>query len=194
MRSNRVVRFGMQRTVDSAGKANLAFRFSVHLPLCKDWRFHFPYAGAPPCVGELCMVDVFTSAKRSQIMAAIRSSENERTELRLLQLFRRAKIAGWRRRQKVVGMPDFVFRVSKIAVFVDGCFWHGCPSCKRFPKSNQDFWRRKFAKNKRRDRAITQALQKEGWRVVRIWEHTLRDGAACQLAQLKQMLTESARD
>jgi DNA mismatch endonuclease, patch repair protein len=137
------------------------------------------------------MVDVFTPAKRSEIMAGIRSCRNERTELRLIRLFRIERIAGWRRRQKIFGMPDFVFPASKIAVFVDGCFWHGCPSCKRGPKSNQDFWHRKFAKNRRRDRTVTRTLQKNGWRVVRIWEHSLKDGAVRQLSQLKRLLEET---
>jgi DNA mismatch endonuclease (patch repair protein) len=71
------------------------------------------------------MADVFTKIKRSQVMAAIRSKGNKDTELKLISIFRKYRITGWRRHQVVFGNPDFIFRKAKIAVFVDGCFWHG---------------------------------------------------------------------
>ena len=70
--------------------------------------------------------------------------------------------------------PDFVFRAARLAVFVDGCFWHGCPRHGTRPKGNAAFWRRKFAANRARDRRVNRALRRAGWRVLRIWEHTLR--------------------
>jgi len=70
--------------------------------------------------------------------------------------------------------PDFVFRRARLALFVDGCFWHGCPQHGTQPKGNAAFWRRKFSRNKKRDRLVTRTLRKSGWRVIRIWEHTLR--------------------
>jgi len=73
------------------------------------------------------MTDVFTEAKRSEVMSRIRAHGNRGTELALIALFRASGLTGWRRRQPVFGKPDFVFRGSKVAVFVDGCFWHGCP-------------------------------------------------------------------
>ena len=73
-----------------------------------------------------------------------------------------------------IGKPDFIFPKLKLAVFVAGCFWHGCPQHATRPKGNAAFWRRKFATNQARDRAVNRALRRDGWRVVRIWEHTLR--------------------
>jgi DNA mismatch endonuclease (patch repair protein) len=69
--------------------------------------------------------------------------------------------------------PDFVFPKLKLAVFVDGCFWHGCPIHATWPKQNAAFWRTKILGNKVRDRLVDRTLRKAGWRVVRVWEHEL---------------------
>lgn len=119
------------------------------------------------------MSDVFTKAKRSRIMSAIRSTGNKDTELRLATIFRRHSIKGWRRHQAVFGSPDFVFRRQKLAVFVDGCFWHGCRQHCRKPKTNRKYWQSKIARNKARDRLVNRLLRAEGWKIVRIWGHTL---------------------
>jgi DNA mismatch endonuclease, patch repair protein len=66
---------------------------------------------------------------------------------------------------------DIVFRPSKVAVFVDGCFWHGCSEHGSWPKSNASFWRRKIEANQDRDRDTDRALRRAGWRVIRVWEH-----------------------
>ena len=71
------------------------------------------------------------------------------------------------------GRPDFVFPRQRLAVFVDGCFWHGCPTHATWPKQNAKFWRTKIPGNQRRDRAVSRLLRKKGWRVLRIWEHAL---------------------
>jgi len=120
------------------------------------------------------MPDVFTIAKRSEVMSRIRSKENKDTELKLASLFRQSAIKGWRRNQRLLGRPDFVFRTSKVAVFVDGCFWHGCPRCYRPPRSNLEYWNAKHMRNRKRDRIVTKELRRMGWTVVRVWEHELR--------------------
>jgi DNA mismatch endonuclease, patch repair protein len=120
------------------------------------------------------MADVFSKAKRSAVMARIRSHGNEATEVALAKLFRKNKITGWRRRQNIFGKPDFVFRRARLAVFVDGCFWHGCPRHATKPKNNRAFWRRKFSRNKARDLLVTRELRRRGWRVLRIWECSLK--------------------
>lgn len=120
------------------------------------------------------MSDVFSKAKRSEVMSRIRGKGNKDTELALIAIFRRHGITGWRRHQKLFGKPDFVFRQERVAVFVDGCFWHGCPQHKTKPKANKAFWARKFAANKARDRLVTRTLRAAGWLVLRIWEHDLR--------------------
>jgi len=119
------------------------------------------------------MADVFSQAKRSAVMARIRSKGNRATELVLATLFRRHGFTGWRRRQAVFGKPDFIFRQLRLAVFVDGCFWHACPRHGTLPAGNRAFWRRKFAANQARDRRVNQTLRRRGWRVLRIWEHEL---------------------
>ena len=119
-------------------------------------------------------MDVFSIAKRSDVMSRIRSKGNERTELRLIAIMKEAGITGWRRNQPVFGKPDFVFRLERVAVFVDGCFWHGCPKCYRRPSSNTRFWDAKVVRNRARDAEVTKALRRAEWKVVRIWEHQLR--------------------
>jgi DNA mismatch endonuclease (patch repair protein) len=120
------------------------------------------------------MPDVFTKSKRSEVMSRIRSRGNRDTELELAKLFRANGITGWRRHQPVFGKPDFIFRKLRVAVFVDGCFWHGCLQHATKPRNNAAFWRRKFVANKARDLLVNRTLRKAGWRVVRIWEHELK--------------------
>jgi DNA mismatch endonuclease (patch repair protein) len=119
------------------------------------------------------MSDVFTREKRSAVMARIRGSGNKDTELRLIALMRAVRITGWRRNSTLIGKPDFVFPKLRLAVFVDGCFWHGCPIHATQPKQNAEFWLTKIARNQVRDRLVSRTLRKTGWRVLRIWEHEL---------------------
>lgn len=126
------------------------------------------------------MADIWSKKKRSEVMALIRSKGNKVTELGLASLFRSAGISGWRRNQKVFGKPDFVFRKHHLAVFVDGCFWHGCPRCYRGPDSNRKYWNAKILRNRQRDREVARALRKAGWRLIRVWECALAERpAAC---------------
>jgi DNA mismatch endonuclease (patch repair protein) len=138
------------------------------------------------------MSDVFSKAKRSHVMARIRGQGNKDTELRLIELFRAEGITGWRRGSALPGRPDFVFPRVRLAVFVDGCFWHGCPLHATWPKQNAAFWRAKILGNRRRDRAVDRQLRKLGWVVVRIWEHALtRKHAARTAARLKRSLAST---
>lgn len=118
------------------------------------------------------MADVFSIEKRSDVMSRIRARGNRDTELRLMQLFREGAIRGWRRNKAIFGKPDFVFPSARVAVFVDGCFWHRHPGCKfcYTPKTCAEFWLPKFQRNVVRDRLVTRTLRKAGWKVVRIWE------------------------
>jgi DNA mismatch endonuclease, patch repair protein len=99
------------------------------------------------------MVDIFTKTKRSYVMSRIRGKGNCGTELRMIEIFRTNKITGWRRNHTLFGKPDFVFRVAKVAVFVDGCFWHKCPKHGHIPRGNVHYWRKKLARNVERDPA-----------------------------------------
>jgi DNA mismatch endonuclease (patch repair protein) len=114
-------------------------------------------------------------------MRAIRSYGNRSTELRLRASLVQQGISGWRLQQtNVFGVPDFFFPRRKIAIFVDGCFWHGCPGCGHVPKTNTSYWQQKIERNRRRDVLVTKTLQKSGYKVIRLWECRVRsDLAGC---------------
>jgi DNA mismatch endonuclease (patch repair protein) len=122
------------------------------------------------------MSDVISSAKRSEIMSRIRGKDTvpERN-------LRRAALAiGLRYRlHRRIGKtrPDLVFMGAKVAVFVDGCFWHCCPLHGVMPKSNRAFWQKKLGRNVQRDAEDTQSLIEAGWRVLRFWEHEVEESA-----------------
>lgn len=126
-------------------------------------------------------------------MARVRGSGNVSTELKMIALLRNAGITGWRRGAPLPGKPDFVFRAQKVALFVDGCFWHGCPRHRRTPKSRLDFWTVKLARNAQRDRAVTRALRASGWTVLRVWECALaRSRAGRTVARIVRALAATA--
>ncbi len=127
----------------------------------------------PLITANRSMPDVFAKAKRSEVMSRIRGRGNKDTELALAKLLRRHGITGWRRNQSVFGKPDFIFPKLKLAVFVDGCFWHACPKHTTKPKNNRAFWQRKFSANKKRDQLVNRTLRRMGWHILRIWEHEL---------------------
>lgn len=123
-------------------------------------------------------------------MARVRSTGNRTTEWRLRGALIKYGVSGWRlNSRELPGRPDFVFREAKVAVFVDGCFWHGCPSCGRLPKTRQAFWRTKIAANVLRDKRDNRKLRQLGWTVVRIWEHELksRDTKRC-ISRIRRLL------
>lgn len=120
------------------------------------------------------MPDVFTKEKRSDVMSRIRGKGNKDTELLMIHILRTNHITGWRRNQPLLGKPDFVFRKQKLALFVDGCFWHCCPDHSKIPENNRAFWEKKLQKNKDRDQFVSEQLTKKGWKVERIWEHELK--------------------
>jgi DNA mismatch endonuclease, patch repair protein len=113
----------------------------------------------------------------------------------MVELLRAAHLVGWRRHvqlrpkksaedfehstvkkaDRILTRPDFVFRSAKVALFIDGCFWHGCRIHSTAPAQNAEFWSAKLSRNVQRDRVQTRALEQAGWQVLRIWEHELRD-------------------
>ena len=118
-------------------------------------------------------MDVFTKAKRSEVMRAVKS-KNTRLEL----LFRRAL---WRKgfrystnSTRYFGTPDLVLKRHKTVIFVDSCFWHGCGKHCRLPSVRISFWKTKIANNRTRDRKVTSYYRRYGWRVFRIWEHDIK--------------------
>jgi DNA mismatch endonuclease (patch repair protein) len=121
------------------------------------------------------MADTFTKDQRSQIMRQVKSSRNKSTEIRLIQLFKNLSIKGWRRNYKIFGKPDFIFPEVRIAIFIDGCFWHGHNCRNTKPKDNQEYWTQKINRNIQRDNIVNEHLTNKGWTVIRLWECELKD-------------------
>ena len=120
------------------------------------------------------MADVFSKAERSEIMQKVKSSGNKSTEVQLIRYFQENGITGWRRHYDVKGHPDFVFLSERIAVFVDGCFWHGHDCRNTRPSANREYWEKKRRRNMEHDREITARFENRGWTVIRIWECELK--------------------
>lgn len=130
------------------------------------------------------------TAARSRIMSAIRGKGNKTTEAEVARMLRSSKVKGWRRHLALPGRPDFAFPRERLAVFVDGCFWHGCPRCYKAPSTNAGFWSAKVEGNRKRDRRVSRALRSQGWKVLRLWEHSLvREPSV--LRRIQKMLTLS---
>jgi len=153
------------------------------------------------------MADVFSKAKRSEVMSRIRGKGNKSTELAMAKAFKPAGIKGWRRHVAIklkpktlrkarasiepkvlVVKPDFVFYKERVVVFVDGCFWHQCPLHSKVPTGNRKFWAQKLYGNVERDRIRTRKLKASGWRVLRFWEHQLDPVEPRILNQLAKQL------
>lgn len=135
-------------------------------------------------------MDDLTPEQRSYAMSRVKARGNASTELRMVALLKAHRIHGWRRHLDIPGRPDFAFRRERVAVFVDGCFWHACPRCFRMPTSNADYWESKIERNKRRDSRVTRELRGKNWHVVRVWEHSLREPDKVA-ARLRRTLTRA---
>lgn len=119
------------------------------------------------------MADVLTKKQRSYNMTRIKS-KNTGPELVLRKLLSQNKVRGFRLQYKIFGRPDLAFPKNKLAVFIDGCFWHKCPICFVKPTSHIEFWNKKIRNNLKRDKEVNKLLTKNGWKVLRIWEHELK--------------------
>lgn len=144
-------------------------------------------------IGDLMKrLDRLTAVERSYVMSKVRNAgTGPELVLRRALWVRGARYltpAGYKRKYKhqLVGRPDIIFPGVKVAVFVDGCFWHGCPlKCKGEPATNQDFWRVKIETNRARDQEVNRRLEELGWLVRRYWEHEVR-----RVEELDRIVTE----
>jgi DNA mismatch endonuclease (patch repair protein) len=128
--------------------------------------------------GRSKFMDNVDRETRSRIMRAIRSSGNVTTEVAMAKVLRAAGLGGWRRSNKLLpGKPDFVWRKSKVALFVHGDYWHGNRDTFRPPKSNVKFWRDKIKKNRERDARVAAEMRALGWTVFVVWESDLKEHA-----------------
>lgn len=134
-----------------------------------------------------------TPEQRSRVMRAVPSKDTS-AERQLRRALSRAGIRGYRLHAKAVpGHPDLIFGRTKVAIFVDGCFWHGCRECYRAPKTNTDYWRMKVTRNRERDRRITEECREAGWTVVRLWEHEINNGADAAARMISRLLAKLER-
>jgi len=119
------------------------------------------------------MPDVLTKKQRSYNMSMIRA-KNTGPEMALRKILSKKQIRGYRLHYKLPGRPDIVFPARKLAIFVDGCFWHKCPKCFVRPKTRRAFWDKKIKSNTKRDMTVNLLLKKSGWKILRLWEHLVR--------------------
>lgn len=121
------------------------------------------------------MTDVLTKKQRSYNMSMIKSKDTK-AEIRLRKFLFSKRLRGYRIHSKVItGRPDIAFTRYKVAIFVDGCFWHKCPRCFIKPQTRKNFWKKKIEGNVKRDKEVNHILKKQGWKVIRFWEHEIKN-------------------
>lgn len=119
-------------------------------------------------------MDTHTKKQRSYNMSQIKRS-NTKPEITFRKYVWSKGVRCYRVKNKIPGKPDLYFPSKKIAVFIDGCFWHKCPKCFIKPKSNNKYWDKKIERNTQRDKEIKRLLQNQNIHVIRIWEHQVND-------------------
>lgn len=132
------------------------------------------------------MVDVLTRKQRSFNMSRIKSG-NTTPEAIIRKALRNAGLKH-SHSSYIFGKPDIIFKKPKIAVFIDGCFWHKCPKCFVTPATRKSFWMNKIGKNIKRDKEVNQTLKKKGWRVIRFWEHHVRKNTLRSVLKIRKEL------
>jgi DNA (cytosine-5)-methyltransferase 1 len=134
-----------------------------------------------------------TTEQRSRIMRAV-PGKNTSVEKELRRLLCDADFRGYRLHDsRVPGSPDVVFTRIRVAIFVDGCFWHGCAQCYRAPKSNSEYWTMKVRRNKERDERVTVACEAAGWVVLRLWEHEILKTPAAAISKVTRIMKKAER-
>lgn len=137
------------------------------------------------------MTDTRTPQQRRRIMTAVRSTDTG-PELRLRRALYAAGIRGWRcHYERVLGKPDLAWPALRVAVFVDGAFWHGHPS-RHKPGRSGAYWDAKIARNMQRDREIVTALESVGWTVLRAWDFEIRQDLPAIVARVTDVLRQRA--
>lgn len=121
-------------------------------------------------------------------MSKIRG-KNTGPEVKLRKLLWSQGIRGYRTHYNVSGKPDIVFIKKKIAIFIDGCFWHKCPVCFQEPETRKEFWMKKIQSNVERDKKVNEQLKVEGWTVMRFWEHDIRKKPDAVIKKIKEKMS-----
>jgi len=150
---------------------------------------HREEQGAPDGIGPLGPPPPATSEAVSRSMKG-NVAKDTKPELALRRLLREAGYPGYRLHwKKAPGRPDIAYPGRKVAIFVNGCYWHRCPHCNpSLPKTNTEFWEKKFALNQERDARKTKALEDEGWTVFTVWECQIRDDPEAAVSMVSTSL------
>ncbi len=133
------------------------------------------------------MTDVLTPAQRKLNMSRIRGKDTS-PEMKIRKLLFSKGIRGYRITSKLPGKPDIVFPRKRVAVFIDGCFWHKCPVHFQEPDTRKEFWMGKIDRNVERDQVINRKLEEAGWKVIRIWEHQVRENSELVVDEIIECL------
>lgn len=132
------------------------------------------------------MTDIYSKKKRSEIMSHVKG-KNTGLELLAKKLLKDSGVSGFKRGDGVFGRPDFIFTKEKIALFIDGGFWHGLNYAK-IKNKLPSFWKEKMAANMKRDRRVNKTLRSEGWKVLRVWDYQIKKDPQKFIKRLKQLL------
>jgi len=138
------------------------------------------------------MADTFSTKKRSQIMQKIKSKNTKLENKIISDLWKK----GYRFRRNVTslyGKPDIAIKKYKIVIFIDSCFWHGCPDHCRMPTSNKPYWENKIKRNKERDKKVVEYFKKKGWNILRIWEHELKNDYETTISKIEKFISDAKR-
>lgn len=136
------------------------------------------------------MADIFTKKQRSEIMSKVRGKETK-MEIHIRKALWKK---GFRYRKNVsgyFGKPDILLKKFKTVIFLDSCFWHGCIKHGSLPKTRAKFWKEKIERNKERDREVSRYYKKEGWNVLRIWEHEIKKDMEIPIKKIVNFLNSS---
>lgn len=141
-------------------------------------------------------MDNLTEQQRTETMKAVKSRGSKIEKLMFEALDVKEVGAVEHHAEDLPGTPDFVHRTAKVAVFVDSCYWHGCPEHCSIPDSNQEYWKQKIESNKERDREVTEQLEDRGWLVKRIWGHSVKQQRARKwwATRLETLIQERASE
>ncbi|MGO9871217.1 MAG: very short patch repair endonuclease [Methanoregula sp.] len=138
------------------------------------------------------MSDVLTQEQRKLNMSHIRA-KNTGPEVKLRKLLFAKGFRGYRIHFDLLGKPDIVFTKKKIAIFIDGCFWHKCPVCFQEPETRKEFWMKKIQSNIDRDKKVNEQLKSEGWTIIRIWEHDVRKKPDDAIKKITETLEKTSK-
>ncbi|HEX8230927.1 MAG TPA: very short patch repair endonuclease [Chloroflexia bacterium] len=134
------------------------------------------------------MPDTFSPKKRSEIMRRVKG-KNTSLEMKVRSALHRRGLR-YRLSYSLPGKPDLVFVKARIAVFIDSCFWHGCPRHVRMPNSNQEYWQAKIRRNVERDVKTNELYEELDWRIIRVWEHDLKEDFEASITRLQRAVGE----